>query len=298
MPSRVIPLTVPLDLRLTIGLHSRGPRDPAMRVARGSAVRATRTAGGPASVAIELTGGTIRAEAFGPGAERVLDGLPSLLGLDDDPSALVPVHPLVARLARRLRGLRIGRTGAILEALVPAILEQKVTGGEASRAYRGLIRLYGEPAPGPLRLRLHPAPETLAALPYHAFHPLGVEQRRADVIRRAARVAARLEEAADMKPDAADARLRSVIGVGAWTAAEVRARALGDPDAVSVGDFHTKHLVAWTLAGEPRGTDARMLELLEPYSGQRGRVIRLLEASGLAAPRFGPRLAPRSIAEM
>jgi 3-methyladenine DNA glycosylase/8-oxoguanine DNA glycosylase len=197
-----------------------------------------------------------------------------------------------------LRGLRIGRTGAILEALVPAILEQKVTGGEASRAYRGLIRLYGEPAPGPLRLRLHPAPETLAALPYHAFHPLGVEQRRADVIRRAARVAARLEEAADMKPDAADARLRSVIGVGAWTAAEVRARALGDPDAVSVGDFHTKHLVAWTLAGEPRGTDARMLELLEPYSGQRGRVIRLLEASGLAAPRFGPRLAPRSIAEM
>jgi 3-methyladenine DNA glycosylase/8-oxoguanine DNA glycosylase len=298
MPSRVIPLTVPLDLRLTIGLHSRGPRDPAMRVARGSAVRATRTAGGPASVAIELTGGTIRAEAFGPGAERVLDGLPSLLGLDDDPSALVPVHPLVARLARRLRGLRIGRTGAILEALVPAILEQKVTGGEASRAYRGLIRLYGEPAPGPLRLRLHPAPETLAALPYHAFHPLGVEQRRADVIRRAARVAARLEEAADMKPDAADARLRSVIGVGAWTAAEVRTRALGDPDAVSVGDFHTKHLVAWTLAGEPRGTDARMLELLEPYSGQRGRVIRLLEASGLAAPRFGPRLAPRAIAEM
>ena len=296
MPSRVIPLTVPLDLRLTIGLHARGPGDPAMRVGRTSAVRATRTPDGPASVAIEIGGGAVRAEAFGPGAERALDGLPGLLGLDDDPSALVPAHPLIAELARRMPGLRIGRTGAVMEALVPAILEQKVTGREASRAYRGLIRRFGEPAPGPLGLHLPPAAETLAALPYHALHPLGVEQRRADVIRRAARVAAWLEEAVGMEPGAADARLRTVVGVGAWTAAEVRARALGDPDAVSVGDFHLKHLVAWTLAGEPRGTDERMLELLEPYRGQRGRVIRLLEASGLGAPRFGPRLATRSIA--
>ena len=296
MPSRVIPLTVPLDLRLTIGLHARGPGDPAMRVGRTSAVRATRTPDGPASVAIGIGGGAVRAEAFGPGAERALDGLPGLLGLDDDPTALVPAHPLVAELARRMPGLRIGRTGAVMEALVPAILEQKVTGREASRAYRGLIRRFGEPAPGPLGLHLPPAAETLAALPYHALHPLGVEQRRADVIRRAARVAAWLEEAVGMEPGAADARLRTVVGVGAWTAAEVRARALGDPDAVSVGDFHLKHLVAWTLAGEPRGTDERMLELLEPYRGQRGRVIRLLEASGLGAPRFGPRLATRSIA--
>jgi len=296
MPSRLIPLAVPLDLRLTLGIHARGPGDPAMRVGRTSVVRATRTPEGPASIALELDPGAVRAEAFGPGAERVLDGLPALLGLDDDPSALEPAHPLVAELARRLRGLRIGRTGAVMEALVPAILEQKVTGREASRAYRGLIRRYGEPAPGPFGLRLLPARGTLAKLPYHALHPFGVEQRRADVIRRSARVAARLEEAVDMLPDAADARLRSVTGVGAWTAAEVRARALGDPDAVSVGDFHLKHLVAWALAGEPRGTDERMLELLEPYRGQRGRVIRLLEASGLAAPRFGPRLSARSIA--
>ena len=296
MPSRTIPLAVPLDLRLTLGIHARGPGDPAVRVGRTSVVRATRTPEGPASIALELDPGAVRAEAFGPGAERVLDGLPGLLGLDDDPSALEPAHPLVAELARRLRGLRIGRTGAVMEALVPAILEQKVTGREASRAYRGLIRRYGEPAPGPFGLRLLPARETLAKLPYHALHPFGVEQRRADVIRRSARVAARLEEAVDMLPDAADTRLRSVTGVGAWTAAEVRARALGDPDAVSVGDFHLKHLVAWALAGEPRGTDERMLELLEPYRGQRGRVIRLLEASGLAAPRFGPRLSAHSIA--
>jgi 3-methyladenine DNA glycosylase/8-oxoguanine DNA glycosylase len=296
MPSRVIPLTVPLDLRLTIGLHARGPGDPAMRVGRATAVRATRTPDGPASIGLELVPGAVRAEAFGPGAERVLDALPALLGLDDDPSALVPVHPLIAELARRLRGLRIGRTGAVMEALVPAILEQKVTGREASLGYRGLVRRYGEPAPGPFGLRLLPAPETLAALPYHAFHPLGVEQRRADVIRRAARVAARLEEAAGMEADAADTRLRSVTGVGAWTAAEVRTRALGDPDAVSVGDFHTKHLVAWTLAGEPRGTDERMLELLAPFAGVRRRVIVLVKRSGIRPPKYGPRTAIRAIA--
>jgi 3-methyladenine DNA glycosylase/8-oxoguanine DNA glycosylase len=85
-------------------------------------------------------------------------------------------------------------------------------------------------------------------------------------------------------------------GVGPWTAAEVALRALGDTDAVSVGDFHIPNMVAWALAREPRATDARMLELLEPYRGQRGRVIRLLEAAGVAAPRFGPRMSPRAIA--
>jgi len=76
---------------------------------------------------------------------------------------------------------------------------------------------------------------------------------------------------------------------------EVAVRALGDLDAVSVGDFHHKNLVSWALAGEPRGTDARMLELLAPYAGRRALVIRLLELSGLRPPRYGPRMAPRRI---
>jgi 3-methyladenine DNA glycosylase/8-oxoguanine DNA glycosylase len=89
--------------------------------------------------------------------------------------------------------------------------------------------------------------------------------------------------------------LRAFPGIGPWTAAEVGMRAFGDPDAVSVGDFHIPNMVAWALAGEPRGTDERMLELLEPYRGQRGRVIRLLELAMFEAPRYGPRLAPRRI---
>jgi len=298
MPARRLRLNVPLDLARTLGPCVRGPGDPTMRLTRTRAWRATRTTEGPAAIAIEHRPGEVVAEAWGAGADRVLADLPALLGLDDDPSALVPAHPLVAELARRMPGLRIGRTGAVLEALVPAILEQKVTGSEAYRAFRGLVRTFGEPAPGPLGLSLPPTPARLAALPYHAFHPLGVERRRADTVRRAAARAARVEEAAALAPAVATERLTSLPGVGAWTAAEVVARALGDPDAVSVGDFHLPSLVAWALAGEPRADDARMLELLEPYRGQRGRVIRLLEASGLAAPRYGPRMAPRSIAGM
>jgi 3-methyladenine DNA glycosylase/8-oxoguanine DNA glycosylase len=297
---RELRLVVPIDTTLALRPLLRGSGDPALRFERGGVVwRATRTAGGPATVRIHLLPGRVEAMAWGAGADVALAGLDGLLGLDDDPSALVPRDPLVRELARRMPGLRIGRTGAVMEALVPAILEQKVTGREAWRGYGGLMRRYGSPAPGPGGLWLAPEPAKLAAMPYHLFHPLGVERRRADTVRRAAAAATRLERttesARDGDLDAAYRSLRAIPGVGAWTAAEVGLRAFGDPDAVSVGDFHLPHLVSWALAGEPRGTDERMLELLEPYRGQRGRVIRLLELSGITPPRYGPRMAPRDI---
>jgi 3-methyladenine DNA glycosylase/8-oxoguanine DNA glycosylase len=248
-------------------------------------------------VALEHLGGQLRVQAWGPGAERALDGVPALLGLGQAPTPFAGAHPTVSHLARRFPGVRIPRSGAVLESLVPAILEQKVIGEEARRAWFELIWRYGEPAPGPpeLGLRVPPAPAVLAALPYYAFHPLGVERRRADLIRRVAARASWFEAIVDLPLPDAYARLMHVPGIGPWTAGEVGARALGDVDAVSVGDFHLPNLVAYALAGEPRGTDARMLELLEPYRGQRARVIRWLELSGIAAPRYGPRLAFRRI---
>jgi 3-methyladenine DNA glycosylase/8-oxoguanine DNA glycosylase len=292
----------PLDLALVLGIHLRGRTDPALRLeAPGRAWRATRTTDGPATLILDRTAGGVRARAWGPGAAAAVAGVEALLGLDDDPSRLVPRHPAVVDAVRRLPGLRIGRTGAVLEALVPAILEQKVTGDEARRTYRALIRVHGEPAPGPGGLRLLPVPEVLASLPYHAFHPLGLERRRAELVRAVAREAARLERLTAVAagpggdPAPAYAALRAFPGIGPWTVAEVGIRAFGDPDALSVGDFHLPNLVAWALAGEPRGTDERMLELLEPYRGQRGRVARLLELSGIRAPRYGPRVSARRI---
>ncbi|HEY7590423.1 MAG TPA: hypothetical protein VH723_05475 [Candidatus Limnocylindrales bacterium] len=292
------PLGRPLDLGLTLGIHIHGWADPTVRTVDGRLVRAARTADGPATIALEVRGTQLRAEGWGPGASCALDAVPALVGLDDAPPPLPVGHRLVAELARRMPGLRIGRTGRVFEALLPAILEQKVTGSEAFHAYRGLVVAFGEPAPGPFGVRLAPAAETVARLPYYAFHPLGVERRRADTLRCAASRATRLEEIVDLPLAQAYQRLTALPGVGPWTAGEVALRALGDPDAVSIGDYHLPNLVAWALAGEPRADDARMLELLEPWRGQRARVIRLLEASGIRAPRFGPRMAPRSIARI
>ena len=296
MPSRTIPLDRPLDLRLTLAPHLRGTADPAMRLGRDRAIRATRTPDGPATIALTLDGERLHVEAWGPGADRALDGAPALAGIDDGRDGFAPANRLLADLDRRMPGLRIGRSGAVLEALIPAILEQKVTGAESRRAYRGIITRWGEAAPGPFGLRLLPPPEVLARLPYEAFHPIGLERRRADLIRSVALRAARFEEIVDLPLPGAYRRLMALPGLGPWTAAEVALRALGDADAVSVGDYHIPSMVGFALAGERKATDARMLELLAPYRGQRGRVIRLLEASGIRPPARGPRMSVRSIA--
>lgn len=242
--------------------------------------------------------GGIEVLAWGAGAEAALEAAPDLLGWSDDPDAFRPSHPLLRDLARRLRGLRMGRTGAMFEALVPSILEQKVAGKDAWRSYAAIVRAWGEPAPGPRGLLLPPPAERLAAMPYHAFHGFGIERRRAGAVVAAGRSASRVEAAARLAPEEARRRLQALPGIGAWTAAEVTRTAMGDPDAVSVGDYHVPHIVSFALAGEARGDDARMLELLEPCRGQRARAVRLLEAGGIRAPRFGPRMPLRSIARM
>jgi 3-methyladenine DNA glycosylase/8-oxoguanine DNA glycosylase len=287
----------PLDLTLTLAPLAHGRGDPTIRLGRDVAWRATRTPRGPATLRLATAGGRVEAMAWGPGAEAAVSGAAALAGLEDDPSAFVPRHPLLVELARRFAGVRLPRTGRVFEALLPAICEQKVTGHEARAAFRAIVLRYGELAPGPAPagMRLPPDPAGLAELPYFAFHPLGLERRRAEVVRRAAALAPRLEAA-----PAAEAvgLMLAIPGIGPWTVAETTRVAHGDPDAVSVGDYHIPNLVAWALAGEPRADDARMLELLEPYRGQRGRVQRLLEVSGIRAPRYGPRMAPRRIAEL
>ena len=295
-----LPIAGPFDLIRTLSPLVRGAGDRTIRLGRDRATWTTRGATGPATVAVALHPGGLRAEAWGPGADEVLERLPAILGLaPGDPCSgdlRDAPDPFVADLARRLPGIRITRTGAIIEALVPAILEQKVTGDEARRAWRGLVRDHGDPAPGPVDgLRVAPAAAVLARLPYFAYHPYGVEQRRAELIRRVSARATWFEEIAAMSTAEAHDRLVGVSGIGPWTAAEVGVRALGDADAVSVGDFHLPHLVAWALRREPRGDDTRMLELLAPYAGRRALVVRLLEVSGVRAPRYGPRLAPRRI---
>ncbi len=270
-----------------------------MRIEPDGFWRATRTLQGPATIHVRRVGDQMIAHAWGTGAECALEDVLALVGAEDDDRAFRPNHPLLVDLHRRFRGLRIPRSQAVIEALVPTICEQKVTSVEARRSWVALARSTGEPAPGPTQLApgllLPPAPGILAGLPSWTYHHFGLERKRADTIRRAAASAKRLEETTTMTPDAARRCLAAIPGVGPWSAAEVALVALGDPDAVSLGDWHRPHQVSWALAGEPRGDDDRMLELLEPYRGQRGRVLRLLSAGHVWAPRFGPRMPTRSI---
>jgi 3-methyladenine DNA glycosylase/8-oxoguanine DNA glycosylase len=269
-----------------------------MRCAGGEVQRASRTPHGSVALWLRASGSAIEAEAWGHGREWALDHLEDLVGLSDDVSRFRPRHPLVAALRHRMPGLRMSRTSSVLEALIPAILEQKVTGAEARRSWRGLVHRFSEPAPGPLGLWLPPDPDFLGRQPYHAFHAVGLERRRAEVVSAVCRQGAFIEAASALPTADACRRLRLLPGVGAWTAAEVAVRAWGDADAVSVGDYHTPSLVAWCLAGEARADDSRMLALLAPFAGHRARVVRLLEASGIRVPRFGPRLPVRNIARL
>ena len=294
------PTPEPIDLRLTLAPLRHGSGDPTIRIGPDGVWLARRTAAGPATLRLRTDddAGAIRAEAWGPGAPAALEAAPGLAGLLDDPSPLEPRHPLIRELQRRFAGLRLPRTGQLVPALLPAVIEQKITAGEAHATYAAIVRRFGEPAPGSAGLLLAPAAARLAALPYFEFHPLGLERRRAELLALIGRRESDIEALTTLRPDEAFERLQTLRGIGPWTAAEATRIAFGDPDAVSLGDAHLPDLVSWALAGEPRADDARMLELLAPYQGQRARVIRLLEISRIKIPRFGPRFAPRRIGRL
>ncbi|MFH8620286.1 DNA-3-methyladenine glycosylase family protein [Streptomyces sp. NPDC017979] len=285
----------PVDLGLVLGVLRRGPADPTYRTASDGAVwRTARTPAGPGTLCVRSGGaGDVVAEAWGDGAEWLLDALPGLLGAADEPDAFTPRHRLVAYSRHRRPGLRLTRTGLVMESLIPSVLEQKVTTDEAYRAWRLLVRKYGEPAPGPAAgAGMYVLPETRAwaLVPSWEWHRAGVDDKRAATIVRAARVARRLEEAVAMEPEAAMARLELVPGVGPWTSAETVQRSHGAPDALTLGDLHLPRIVGYALAGDRDADDAAMLELLAPYAGQRHRAARYVLLGGRIPPRRKPKM--------
>lgn len=290
--SRSIPLEGrPLDLRRTLRpLHGHFADDGWWMPAR--------TPDGPGSLRVRRTRDELVGEAWGDGAGWLLDRLDAIAGLHDEPKWFQTDHPVVAPLHHSHPGDRFGRTNLVFPALLVAICGQKVTGQEAARAMRGLTREFSAAAPGPTPgLRLPPDPDEMADAPYHRFHPLHLEKKRADVIRDVSRDAARIQTLATLSPGQASVVLGSFRGIADWTTAKTLEVSHGDPDQVAVGDFHFKHMVVHHLTGRDRGTDEEMVELLEPFRPHRGRVIRLLHLLG-HEPSFGPRLAPRDITRM
>ena len=286
----------PVDLMLQLGCFRRGAGDPTFGRSAGGVVRAAQTPDGSGTLHLVCrpAGSAVEAQAWGPGASWLLESVPGLLGEADDPAGFEPLHPPVAEAWRRFSGWRVPRSGLVLDALVPAIIEQKVTGQEAFSGYRRLVRRFGRPAPGPFgeALWAPPTAREWALIPSWAFLMASVDPARSRAVVAAARSAGRLEEGVALGAAEAGRRMRSLPGVGVWTSAEVAQRALGDADAVSFGDYHVAKDVGWALTGQEVDDDG-LAELLEPYAGHRYRVQALLAFAGHRRPRRGARMPPR-----
>jgi 3-methyladenine DNA glycosylase/8-oxoguanine DNA glycosylase len=291
----VLDRTEGVDLPGTCRPMADGASDPTWHFETDQVVRAMSTPDGPVTVELCSTPDGVRARTWGHGSEWLLPQLPALLGPDAPPEFRAELHPLVDRLHRQHAGARFGASLRLRDVLVPTILGQRVTSREARRTWWALVNRHGAPAPGPWRLRLPPEPARIVRLSDADWHRLGVERQRADAIRRAHALLGSLEAAAQVGSAELQARLCGVPGIGPWTSTGLAANVLGDADAVLLGDLHVPHNVCFALAGEPRGSDERMLELLEPWRGQRARVVRLLARSGRRAPRRGPRYTPLPI---
>lgn len=292
--------TWPCPVGQILSQHRRGASDPTYKIdLAGRHWRGIRTPEGAATLVVDVRAreGLVSAAAWGQGAEWVLESLPDLLGASDDPSGFDPVHPVIASAHRMHPHWRFSRSGLVMEALVPSIIEQKVTGQEAFAGFADLVRRFGERAPGPghdLDLWLQPDADTLRAIPSWEWLKLHVDPARSRAVVLAARVADSLERVATLDDMAeADRRLQSQPGIGVWTSAEVRSRVFGDADAVSFGDYHVAKDVGWALTGQPMG-DVELEAYLEPWRPHRGRVQALVSFAGLRRPRHGPRMAPRT----
>ncbi len=290
-----------LDVESVTSPLRRGRGDPTARLDTAGAVwRASTTSEGPVTLRLGRTSsGAVEARAWGAGAAPELERVPELLGSGDDDSGFVAVHDVVERGRRRSRGLRLCATGRVWDVLVAAVLEQKVTNREAWRSWRELCRRFGSAAPGPAPQGMHapPDPTQVRRIRDWEWHRAGIDGARRRTLIASAQVAHRLERAVELGGNEGRRLLRHVPGIGPWTAAEIAQRAWGDPDAVSVGDFHLPTIVGTALTGRPLDDDG-MLEALAPYAGHRHRAVRYLVAAGVSRPRFGPRMPVRDYREM
>ncbi|MBV8861269.1 MAG: DNA-3-methyladenine glycosylase 2 family protein [Mycobacterium sp.] len=300
--ARTVSFGATVSPAITLFPLRRGLGDPCFQVGDDGAIwRTSLLPSGSVTARISRAApDAVHCAAWGSGAEEFLDTLPAMLGADDDASDFAPTDPTVAAAHRRVPHLRLGRTGRVLEALIPAVLEQRVPGADAFRSWRRLVTKFGTPPPGPAptRMRVPPSADTWRRIPSWEFHRANVDPGRARTVVSCAQRASSLERLTSWPAARARDVLTSLPGVGVWTAAETAQRAFGDPDALSVGDYHIPKMIGWTLLGRPIA-DADMVELLEPMRPHRHRVVRLLEASGLAyEPRRGARLAVQDIRKL
>lgn len=272
------------------------PGDPTVRLGDDRFERATWTPHGPASIRLDWSNGSsVDASTWGPGGGWLLDRVDGLVGLADDVSGFDPEHKPLRDVWRRHRNRRLVRSGTLWHDLLWTIVQQRVTRVDAADQWQRLMNALGSPAPGPVDLMVPPEPGALGSRHYTELHRFGIERKRAEYLRGAARLGERLAASVDEPFQSARPKLESAPGIGPWTVSTLAAFTWGEADAVIVGDDGIPSMVTWLLAGEATGDDRRMLELLEPYRPHRGRVIQLVFAAGVRPPRRHHRYARNQI---
>ncbi len=203
---RTVTFAGPASIGHTLAPLRRGPRDPCFRLpGDGTIWRTTLLPSGPVTARISrVAADAAHCAAWGGGATEFIETLPALLGADDDAAGFAPRDPIVAAAHRRVPHLRLGRTGLVLEALIPAIIEQRVPGADAFRSWRLLVSKYGTPAPGPAPagMRVPPSAEAWRRIPSWEFHRANVDPGRA-------RTVVGVRPAGGVAGAAGDARLRA-----------------------------------------------------------------------------------------
>lgn len=286
-----------IDLSTTLQMIGIYRNDPTHTTSAQRFAKAVLTPEGPGTMRLTWdNSGSVTAEAWGDGAEWLLDRAPHWTGLNDDLTGFDPtLHPRIEQLWRAHSTTRLAAAGVIWQELVLVLLGQRVTAEEASKSWNRMCRTWGERAPGPCELVLPPSPEVVAKLSYVDLHGVNVERRRAEAILLAAKRANRLEEAAAMSVDDALTRLSVLPGLGMWTATATVLASHGASDVLVLRDYGLPTLVNFAFTGDAkrldpdRGGDEIMLGHLAPWAGHRQRIVRLLYVAGVVVPRRAPR---------
>ena len=286
---RTLPLDGPYSLGESLLLADYGRSNPILRRPSAQELqRASHTPEGPVGFQLRVGQAQIEAEAHGPGARWLLEELPRHLGLDDDGGP--DFGGKLGELQRRHRGLHRGVTLDLFEMCVSQVIRQRVAWRDAVQTQGAIHRALSKPAPGPWELKLPLDGADWCSLTTAELARFGLERKRAKTLLGLAARADSVRGFAPLPAREFAAKLESFTGVGSWTRAMVQGFGLAEHDVVPLGDYGLPSTVAWFLAGEARADDARMLQLLAPYAGQRFRVIHLLWVGGIGAPRFGPRI--------
>jgi len=168
----------------------------------------------------------------------------SQFDLDANP-AVIEAHlrqdALLARQIAAAPGLRVPGAFDAFELAVRAVLGQQVSVAGATTLSGRLVERFGSAAEAPFERLTHhfPLPEALAEAQVPDIAAIGLPGKRAETLRHLARFAAAggLQLQPGMPLAEAVARLKSVPGIGDWTAHYIALRALRFPDAFPAGDL-------------------------------------------------------------